>query len=234
VGAIWGYERAMTMADENIDRNNRTESRAVRRRQLIEATISSIAELGLSNTTLTSVTERAGLSHGTINFHFKSKDVLLLETLSFLAYEHFDNWSTAKRDAGPEPSRQLAAIIEVDFKPEICPPEKLSVWFSFWGQVKYRPAYLEKHDRYDLKRFAAIEALCEEIIQEGGYSDIDSYAATRRIESLIDGLWLNMLLYPQIAGREAARDDAFDYLALLFPKHFARVDSISAARCGAI
>ena len=210
----------MAVTTASNDRKKRTESPETRRRQLIEATIASIAELGFSDTTLEIVTKRAGLSKGTISFHFKSKEMLFAETLGFLAREHFDHWSGAMRNAGSDPSKRLAAIIEVDFEPEICSPEKLAVWFSFWGQVKYRPTYTEFHDEYDQERFATLKGICEEIIREGGYKHIDALAATRRIEALIDGLWLNMLLYPGATQRNAARDDAFNFLALLFPKHF--------------
>nr|NIS43004.1 TetR family transcriptional regulator [Desulfuromonadales bacterium] len=56
----------------NSGHGDRTANREARRRQLIEATIASIAELGFTDTTLSTVTTRAGLSHGTINFHFTS------------------------------------------------------------------------------------------------------------------------------------------------------------------
>ncbi|HMB77949.1 MAG TPA: TetR family transcriptional regulator C-terminal domain-containing protein [Kiloniellaceae bacterium] len=212
----------MSAATVNADRAKRTEARHVRRRQLIEATIASIAELGFSDTTLTAVTKRAGLSHGTINFHFKSKEILFAETLGFLAREHFDCWQKAIAKAPPEPSAQLAAMIDVDFKPNICSPPKLAVWFSFWGQVKYRPAYLEAHDTYDRRRFDEFSRLCGEIIAAGEYDHVDAASAARRIEAMIDGLWLGMLLYPKLHRRGTARDDAFDMLAMLFPKHFDR------------
>ena len=179
-------------------------------------------ELGFADTTLSTVTERAGLSHGTINFHFKSKEILFAETLGFLAQEHFDHWSEAMKGAAPSPSNQLEAIIEVDFEPQICSPEKLAVWFSFWGQVKYRPAYLEVHDKYDQQRLGELQRLCKEIIEDGGYSHTSPVAAARRIESLIDGLWLNLLLYPMVLTRTQVRDDAFNTLAEMFPKHFSR------------
>ena len=72
---------------------------------------------------------------------------------------------------------------------------------------------------------ALIQLIREEIIQEGDYERMDALAATRRIESLIDGLWLNILLYPESTQRSAARDDVFDLLALLFPKHSAAFSS---------
>lgn len=210
----------MAEASVHIDRGRRTENREVRRQQLIEATIASVAELGFTNTTLESVTKRAGLSHGTINFHFKSKEVLLTETLGYLAKEHFDLWRAAIAEANSAPSAQLAAIIEVDFQPPICSPQKLAVWFSFWGQARYRPTYLRIHAEFDQRRSLELRRLCAEIIHEGSYDGIDPVAASRSIEALVDGLWLNILLYPEENGLEAARDDAFDFLARLFPKHF--------------
>jgi TetR/AcrR family transcriptional regulator, transcriptional repressor of bet genes len=50
----------------------RTASREVRRRQLIEATINSIAQHGIGGTTMNTVTEFLGLSLGIVNFHFKN------------------------------------------------------------------------------------------------------------------------------------------------------------------
>ena len=54
------------------ERTGRTASKAVRRQQLIEATIDSIAKYGISGTTMTTVTGLAGLSVGIVNFHFFS------------------------------------------------------------------------------------------------------------------------------------------------------------------
>ena len=200
----------------------RTASREVRRRQLIEATIDSIAERGFSATTLAAVTKGAKLSHGIVNFHFTNKETLFVETLGFLAQEHYDHWHRAMEAAGSDPSGQLAAIIEVDFERVISSPKKLAVWFAFWGQAKYRPAYLEIHDRHDKQRSAEIERLCGLIVDDGGYDRIDPVSAARSIEALIDGLWLNLLLYPKENRRTEARDDCFEFLARLFPEHYPR------------
>jgi hypothetical protein len=42
----------------------------------------------------------------------------------------------------------------------------------------------------------------------------------RSIEALVDGLWLNLLLYPNGTDRAEARGDCFSYLAEVFPDHF--------------
>ena len=55
-------------------------SRETRKAQLIDATIEVIAVRGYARTTLTDVANRAGLSHGLVNFHFQTKEKLLAET----------------------------------------------------------------------------------------------------------------------------------------------------------
>ncbi len=202
--------------------NGRTATREARRRQLIDATIDSISKRGFSGTTLETVTRTAKLSHGVVNFHFNSKEELYVETLGYLAREHYECWRGAMLRAGPEPARQLEAIVDADFDRRICAAKKLAVWFAFWGQAKYRPDYLTMRYRYDDERAAELNRLCGEIVAEGGYGHLDPDSLTRSIESIVDGLWLNMLLYPKEVTREMARGDCFRYLAQAFPGHFAR------------
>ena len=57
----------------------------MRREQLIEATIDTIAKHRFRKTTLSQVAKRAKVSQGFVNFYFKTTDGLLLETPKFLA-----------------------------------------------------------------------------------------------------------------------------------------------------
>lgn len=197
--------------------------RQARRRQLVEAAIACIAEHGLAETTLSAVTTRAGLSHGLANFHFESKDALLSETLGHLAEEHHAEWRRALDSAGPAAADRLSAVIAADFAPAVCTPERLAVWFAFWGQATHRPLYLEVHQRHDAARRALLRQLCAEIAQGAGCGDakLDPARIARSIEALIDGLWLQILLYPDMLGREEAHASAMDFLATLFPTQFA-------------
>ena len=56
-----------------------------RRQELIEAAVATIAEEGLSGTTLAKVAARSGLTAAAVSFHFSSKETLLLETLGYVA-----------------------------------------------------------------------------------------------------------------------------------------------------
>ena len=202
--------------------NGRSTAREVRRQQLIDATIDSISKRGFSGTTLETVTKGARLSHGVVNFHFRTKEDLYAETLGYLAREHYVRWHNAMLKSGPDPARQLRAIMEADFDRRICSRKKLAVWFAFWGQVKYRPNYLEIHHSYDDQRYAEICRLCTEIVETGGYSNLDPVSLARCLEALADGLWLNLLMYPREITRQTARSDCLGYLAQVFPRHFDR------------
>ncbi len=199
---------------------NRTESRDVRRKQLILAAIDSISKRGFTGTTLKHVTSGAKLSQGTVNFHFESKEALYVETLGYLVNEHYKLWSESMRAARPDPADQLAAIIEADFNKKVCSAKKLAVWFAFWGQVKYRPNYLKIHNKHDEDRFVELTRLCGEIINEGSYSNLEAGQVARTLEALIDGLWLDMMLYPSARKHKENRNDCFNLLAKIFPKHF--------------
>ena len=84
----------------------RTASKEERQLQLIQATIRSVASNGLSDTTMATVANEAGLSQGIINLHFKSKDRLLVETLRYIADEYREVWEKAVAGAGPSPVEQ--------------------------------------------------------------------------------------------------------------------------------
>lgn len=203
-----------------VRQGERTAPKAERRLQLINATIDSIAERGFSDTTLATVSKGAGLSHGTINFHFKSKELLFIETLNFLAEEHHDHLRAALAKAGPTPQEQLVALIDTDFAPSICNPKKLAVWFAFWGEAKARPAYREISGRYDQERLDEFTRLCQLLKKEGGYDDVNPKMVAKSMEAFVDGLWLNLLLYPEVFQREEARHDCLAFLAGTFPRHF--------------
>lgn len=210
----------MSLVTENSGRSERTANREARRRQLIDATIESIADLGFTDTTLSTVTTRADLSHGTINFYFKSKELLFIETLKYLAEEHRDYWHAALETAGSRPERQLAAMIEIDFDPVICNDKRLAVWFAFWGETKCRPAYLDICGQIDAERLGEFERLCREIKNDGPYPHVDASLVAKCLQSLIDGIWLNKLCQPEVYRSSEALRMCLAFLAGWFPEHF--------------
>jgi TetR/AcrR family transcriptional repressor of bet genes len=191
-----------------------------RRRQLIEATLEVVAERGLTGTKISDVTQRAGLSVGTVNQHFDSKEKLLTATLAHLAEELRDQWHPVFFDSARGPAEKLGAIVDGLYDPRVCTPVKIAVWFAFFGDAHYRQVYRDMVKSFDHERTGAIAKLSAELTVEGGGSAADPEAIAQSVESLADGLWLALLLYPGRMTREAARQQTRALLASHFPQHF--------------
>ncbi len=194
--------------------------KAERRQQLIDATIESIAKFGLSGTTMNTIAREAGLSIGLAYFYFSTKQVMLEETLRYLAEEDHQFWkkSFAKADLAPE--AKLHAIVSAHFHPSICTPTKIAVWYGFFGESRARASYRQLIEEIDADRIERSTELCAEIIAEGGYENIDPRAVAMTLEGLYDGFWLNILMYPKMFNRSFAVSSIQSYLAGLFPRHF--------------
>lgn len=193
--------------------------RAYRREQLIEATISTLARRGLSQTTLSDVAKTAGVSHGLINFHFQTKESLLSETLSYMSNEHRGIWMAALAAAGPDPAARLNALIMAEFDETHLSRDRLTAWCVFWGESQNRPLYLEQCGENDRAQIRAFEESCESLAAAGGYG-IDPRFAARVLRLTIEGVMLELMFSALPYPVEDARKTAFFCAAMLFPRHF--------------
>jgi len=199
-----------------------------RRQQLIESTMDAIAKRGLADTTMGDVAKGAKLSHGIVNFHFKSKDQLLVETLRTVTEEYRSVWTRAVEKAGPCVADKLAALYLADLDPAVCTRNKVAVWYAFYGEAKSRPIYREICDARDQERVDAGAELVRRIIEEGGYRHLDAEATARGLDAMTDGIWLDVLLTTGKFDRESARQTVRTFLACLFPKHFSHSERDAA------
>ena len=197
----------------------RKASRASRREQLIEATIETIANCGLSRTTLTEVAGAAGLSHGLVNFHFRSKDGLLAETLLYLTEEYRENWTRALAAAGPSPAERLEALIRADYAPAISTPARLKAWCAFWGEAQSRPVYQETCGESDRAYVGTLEEICAALIVETGAAH-DPARIARILRVTIEGTWLDLITMSEPYSRDEALATAFACAGAFFPSSF--------------
>lgn len=203
--------------DGNTDiTSRRFAPKEVRRQQLIDATLAVIAEKGVSGTTTTLVTKKAGLSAGLVNLHFENKDNLLKATLEHLAIELRDCWQAVHEDVSLSPADKLWGIIQACFHPKVCTGDKVKVWFAFFGEAPYRAFYREMVSGFDDERGDAMA----DLIVRLGQSEDDAARTSDAIECLADGLWLNMMLYPDWYDLDSSRAQIWNLLSLQFPEQF--------------
>ena len=209
----------MTQTPRKTRTRRRTASKEVRQGQLIKATIRSIARHGLSETTIATVANEAGLSQGIINLHFKSKERLLEETLAHIVEEYRVAWYKAMDSSGETSAEKLAALAAVDFDKKICQRNKLAVWFAFWGESRSRLTYRKICAESSREYKRMLTRLCEDIIGQGSYK-IQARHVAIGLLAVNSGLWLDMLISPSEMPSERAREISLSYLHGVFPGHF--------------
>ena len=191
-------------------------SREARREQLIEATIEVLAIKGYARVTMSDVANQAGLSHGLVNFHFQSKDLLLAETLTYLADEYVQNWQAALAAAAPDPAAQLDALIRADFRPELCTPQRLAAWCAFWGEAQSRPLYQEKCGSNNAEYVTKLEILCAALLGPTGNAE----RVARAIRVASEGLWMDLVTQAEPYSVDEALQTLLAVAGAFFPKVF--------------
>ena len=197
---------------------------AARKAALVDATITAISQNGLSNLTLAKIASLAGLTAGSVNFHFTSKEELLLATLAHVTEEFSRAVEEAIARAGGEPHRILAEIVKISLDPTLQEARKVSVWYAFLSEAHAREDYQRLCGERDDAYFAAVLEQCKRIIAEKGSqaSHLDAEAIAYGLTGLIEQLWQEILFEAEAYDRESAARKCRAYLASVFPWCFVR------------
>ena len=221
----------MVKIDQQAERPiRRKASKEVRRRQLIESTIDSIAARGFAATTMADVADGAGLSRGIVNFHFESKEKLLAETLRFMSDVHDEHWRDALRRAGPDPAAKMWGLLQSVLDRKVCNRRYISAWAALSAEGLTRPIYKRITSTYDAAFTDAIRDLCQDLVEDGGY-DADAELLAVGLDAMLEGLWLHILLSAENINRKRALAAVREYLVSVFPKHFTK-EGTAAVRDG--
>ncbi len=177
----------------------------IRRRQLIEATIASIHEVGLAESSLSRISARAGVSTGIVHHYFADKAELLESTLRTLGTSL--RRSVVRRlNAAKTPAQRLMAVVDGNIGPDQFTPEGVSAWLAFWAQVP-------THPRLARVQNVIISRLHDNLVhalRRLGREDAEEIASVT--EALIDGLWLRAALSAAGPDPARARRLVLDYL----------------------
>src|SRR5690625_1202710 len=178
----------------------------MRRRQLIDATIDSIHDVGFSATTLQSISRRAGLSTGLVAHYFKDKDGLLEATLRSLASD-LSAVIAEKLGLAVTPRERLQAIIAGLLAPEQFEPRIARVWLAFWGQVTHAPKLKRVQNIYEKRLLSNLRHAFRDVLTR---EDAEQQAIA--LAALIDGLWLRAALSQEPSNAEQAQALCLEYI----------------------
>ncbi|WP_062112410.1 betaine-aldehyde dehydrogenase [Aureimonas sp. AU40] len=200
-----------------------------RRRQLVEATIDALADVGFAASSLSEIAGRAGVAPSLVAHYFGDKEGLLEATLRHLASRVSD--SARLRLARAEgPRERIQAVIDANLAPEEFDARTCSVWLAFWGQVLHSPR-LKRVQRVYQRRMLSnlrydLKALC---------TDADAQRIAVSIAAVIDGLWLRSTLSDvgetdSLAARAIATSFADSQIAGARPRSPAEKPKLPRAR----
>lgn len=187
--------------------------------RIIEAVIDSVAEHGISGTTLASIARRAEVSQGVLIFHFHSKEGLLAETLRRQNAEYRRLWEAALSES--DPLDRVIGLVLTDYSAAVCSARTLALWFAFWGEAAARPVYRDLCESAERERAEAMLLACRALVAQ--YGGLDPELLARAVDSMTDGLWLQMHIHGPRMPRAAAMSQALDHLRLMLPHLASRI-----------
>lgn len=189
---------------------------------LIEATLDSVAEIGIARTSVSEIIERANLSRGMIHLHFGGKDALVEEAAKYSSVEYYDNLNTLLDRVGSLPQESVEAVIRSDLSEAVLNKRTVSLWYAFRGESRERKAIAAYSDTRDKRlRNLTFESFLK-IARQTNKDDPETAAkdATHGTLALLEGMWTDFLLHPESFDRAVALRTIFRFLAAMFPKHF--------------
>lgn len=186
---------------------------AIRRPQLIEATMQAIDSVGFSRANVQLISSYAGVTPAIINHYFGGKDGLIEATMRQVL-----------RSLGASVRQQLAAchpddvlgriqaIVCGNFDQEQISPKAVKTWLAFWALAMHEPQ-LHRLQRVNEQRLLSHLRLELKRVFEPERASFMAQA----IAALIDGIWLRGALNPNGVDVALAQHVIKDYLEHQLP-----------------
>ena len=159
-----------------------------RRRQLIEVTIDSLAELGFIGTTLAQIAGRAGVTPGLVAHYFGDKDGLLDAAFRSLA-RRVGQQVRARLAQNSTPRARIQALIDANLAPEEFGQRTGTAWLAFWGQVLHVPGLKRVQSAYQRRTLTTLRSALKALMPPE-----EAHKVAAMIAAMIDGLWLRAAL----------------------------------------
>ena len=172
----------------------------LRRKELIQATMTAIHRAGLAEPTVADICRYAGLSSVSIvNHYFKSKQDLFECTMHELAGDFLGE--VALRVGGaPTPRARIFAVIDANFAPSQCTPEAVSTWLWFWSRTPSSRVFAEIERATHHQIITELKRGLSELLPAAEVKD-----TAESLMALMYGMWLRFALNPKILDVDAAR-----------------------------
>ena len=164
----------------------RTRIRDIRRRELVEATLEVISELGFEKATIADISKRAGFSMGYLHHHFRNKDEILLETKR-VYYGDMRRYLVRTISSVHDPRARLSIIIDANFRVEQFTPQNAYTWVSFIARVPFNAEYRRFQNVVTRRLHSNLLFNLKQLLSKD-----KAVAATDKLVTLLHGYWVQL------------------------------------------
>lgn len=208
----------MTTAKPEKSRANPEGNRAA----MIEATLDAIAEMGIADTTVSKIIERAGVSRGMINLHFGGKAQLLSEAAKTFNEQYYAEVDRYIELSDKSPEGTVNALIMADLGENLLDVRSTRIWHAFRGLAITNSEVADYSDSRDARSRDLLRSAFEEIAQQYPGKDVAMLAsnATYGVLVMLEGLTVDFMSSAQAFSRDFAKELIYRFLTGLFPNHF--------------
>jgi TetR/AcrR family transcriptional regulator len=192
-------------ARRSADPDRPTFTEQARRRQLIEATIDSIATRGYPATSLAAIAEQAGVSKAAVLYHYASKDKLTEATLAHVL-GRFMAYVTERVEHEGDPKAALVAYVRAMIGYQQANRRHVRVIIEMLlddqGGTKLKAP--GSHDTAG--RWQGLAELLTKGQETGGFREFDTRTVALAIGGAIDGVIAHWLVHPELDLDAAAAE----------------------------
>jgi AcrR family transcriptional regulator len=184
---------------------------AVRREQIVRATIRCLARDGYTRLTMKNVAREAGVSQGILHYYFADKRAMLAATLTAVSRELDRRVAAAQSRATRDPAARLRALVRACLEVAVRRPEFWVVFLEFWGEMAHDRRLQALNAEVYARTRRLIGRLVAEGMRAGRFRAVDPARAAAVVLGLVDGVSLQLTFDPRaFSVAEAARfcDDA--------------------------
>lgn len=172
---------------------HRSELALGRRTSVLLAARRALAREGLDRLTMRMIAREAGVSLGTVTYHFKSKQELLT-TVLFSVAEQFDHSMEKSCPDETDPYRKLLAFIANSLPADEASRELWLVWLEFWNQASRTQALSPLHNELYGRWRREVAGILNTGINTGRFHWHDTELVAKQLLAVIDGLAINAIV----------------------------------------
>jgi AcrR family transcriptional regulator len=184
---------------------------AVRRPQILDATARAVAKRGITGLRFADVADEAGVSIGTVQYYFRTREALLRETFAFMTEAAVDRW--LDDDGDSDHWGRIVALADIVLDPSTF-RERWTRWLQFWAAYARDPTLRRRMGTVYEQWREPFRRMFEAGVAAGTFNPaLPLDVVVDRTIALFDGLALQVLLEAPGASVERMRAILLEALA---------------------